>query len=88
MIFLFEQPRLLRKALELIGSQLNSPEQIQEQLAMPPREIEGLANLMPGFFNESMPQVILKNTGTKANEGKVLDEAQSVVENYLKDSNF
>jgi len=80
----FEQPRLLRKALELLASQLNSPEQIPDQLAMPPREIGGLTNLMPSFFNETIPSVILKNTSSKVSNGEILDEAQSVVENYLK----
>jgi Zn-dependent peptidase ImmA (M78 family)/DNA-binding XRE family transcriptional regulator len=84
----FEQPRLLRKALELIGSQFSSVEQIQEQLAIPPREIEQLATLKPGFFNESIPEIVLKANVTKANNAKVLNEAQSVVDNYLRGDNL
>jgi len=84
----FEQPRLLRKALELVASQLKSPEQVKELLAMPSREIENLTNLSRDFFRESIPQVILKNTHPEAPGDRVLDEAQSVVDNYLKDDDF
>jgi len=84
----FEQPRLLRKALELIGSQISSVEQIQEQIAIPPREIEQLATLTPGFFNESVPEIVLRTNVAKTTSDKVLNEAQSVVDNYLKSDDF
>ncbi len=84
----FEQPRLLRKALELIGSEFSSPEQMREQIALPSREIEQLATLAPGFFDESNPIVIIKDTIPKAENERVLSEAQLVVEEYLKGHDF
>jgi Zn-dependent peptidase ImmA (M78 family)/transcriptional regulator with XRE-family HTH domain len=83
----FEQPRLLRKALELIGAEISSPEQIQEQLALKPREIRELTNVMPDFFKEDMPQVILKELPTTDNN-KILDEANTIIDNYLKNNDY
>lgn len=81
-----EKPRLLRRAFELIvENNLQLPEQIMATLSLAPSDIESLANLHPGFFHESLPIVSLKGETTVANELRILDEAQDVLEKYMKD---
>jgi hypothetical protein len=54
----FEEPRLLRRGFEtLVDGGVRSKEQIVNDLCLPPREIEQLGALPPGYFSGGKAQV-------------------------------
>jgi Zn-dependent peptidase ImmA (M78 family)/transcriptional regulator with XRE-family HTH domain len=57
-ILKFEEPRLLRRGFEaLVDENVRSKEQIIDDLCLPPRELEQLSALPPGYFSGSNAEV-------------------------------
>ncbi len=53
-----EEPKILRRSFEaLISEGIKSRQQIVDDLALPPREIEQLGGLAPGFFSGNQAEV-------------------------------
>ena len=54
----FEEPRVLRRSFEsLVDEGIKTKDQIVEDLRLPPREIEDLGALPPGYFSGKQAEV-------------------------------
>lgn len=80
-----ETPRLLRKAIDLINTEkIQIPEQILTEIGLSPNDIEIIADLKPGYFNEPVPTINLRdeyNTGDFRNLS-IHDEVDEILNKY------
>jgi Zn-dependent peptidase ImmA (M78 family) len=75
-----EIPRLLRRALDLINNEkIQIPEQILTTIGLSPNDIEMIASLNPGYFNEPIPIINLRD---KPNKESIQDELDKILNNY------
>jgi Zn-dependent peptidase ImmA (M78 family)/transcriptional regulator with XRE-family HTH domain len=84
----FEQPRVIRRAFELIvKDDTTMPDRVADDLTLSPIDIERLANLHPGFFNEPIPNIIPRSDLPleRRPQLNVLDEARKIADSYSQD---
>lgn len=84
-----EIPRMLRKALDLINDEkIQIPEQILTSICLSANDVESIASLERGYFNEAFPQMNLKESD-KANsppkqKPSIQDELDDILRNYKR----
>jgi Zn-dependent peptidase ImmA (M78 family)/transcriptional regulator with XRE-family HTH domain len=77
-----ETPRLLRKALDLINNEkIQMPEQILTAVGLSPNDIEKLVYLKPGYFNEPIITINLKDT-VDSHKSTIQNELDEILNNY------
>ncbi|HEX9896143.1 MAG TPA: ImmA/IrrE family metallo-endopeptidase [Dehalococcoidales bacterium] len=82
-----ETPRLIKKALQLINSEkVQMPEQILTTIGLSPNDIEMIANLNPGYFNEPVESINLKDDYlfNAPDKSLIHDEVDAILNNYNK----
>lgn len=82
-----ETPRLLRKVLDLINNEkIQIPEQILATIGLSPNDIEMIAGLNPGYFNEPVMTVNLRDEYNikESRRVSIHNEVDDILNNYNK----